>query len=44
MFEGEQLEKLFDLLEEFLLTLPDHSLHEDNVFKCSIIQQVHISD
>ena len=44
MFEGEQLEKLFDLLEELLLALPDHSLHEDNVFKYSIIQQVQISD
>ena len=40
MFEGEQLEKLFDLLEELLLALPDNSSHEENIFKYSIIQQV----
>ena len=41
VFEGEQLEKLFDLLEEHLLALPDNSSHEDNLFKSPITKQVH---
>lgn len=40
VFEGKQLEKLFDLLEENLLALPDNSSCEKNLFNSSIAKQV----
>ena len=40
VFEGEQLEKLFDLLEELLLALPDNSLHEDSLYISAIKKPV----